>query len=223
MDFDINLWLKNITFRLKDIFKERVIFIGYHGSFKRGEAGADSDIDLVVILDKLDLYDLINYKKLINSMPFAEKACGFISGKREIENWSKTDLFQFAFETEALYGDIKDIISMPDKDDIVIYVKTAAESLYHALCHSFLYDKNPSESLSDLYKMSFFILQADYYVKKGKYIPTKRELLNLLDGDEKVILTHCINKDKIHELNDSGIDSLYELLLNWCSHKIIKN
>lgn len=222
MDFDINLWLKNITFRLKDVFNERVIFIGYHGSFKRGEAGTDSDIDLVVILDKLDLDDLINYKKLINSMPFSEKACGFISGKREIENWSITDLFQLAFETEALHGNLNDLISMPDKYDIEIYVKTRAESLYHALCHSFLYDKSPSENLSDLYKMSFFILQADYYAKNGRYIPTKKELLNFLDGDEKVILTHCINKDKIPELSSSGMNSLYQLLLNWCSSKIIK-
>ena len=78
---DIQNWLQNITVKLRKEFAERVLFIGYQGSYKRGEATPDSDIDLVVILDYLTLEDLRVYKGIIRSMPQCEKACGFISGK----------------------------------------------------------------------------------------------------------------------------------------------
>ena len=59
------------------------------GSYNRGEATPKSDIDLIVILETITFENLKTYKNIINSMPYKEKACGFISGKKEIQNWSK--------------------------------------------------------------------------------------------------------------------------------------
>ena len=214
--FNLKDWLAEIVGKIRGRFGKRVVFIGLQGSYKRGEATDTSDVDLVVILDELRIEDLKAYREIVRSMPDYEKACGFISGRAELQNWSKSDLFQFYFETESLYGDLTEIIAPPEKDDIRRTVKLSAEALYHAACHSFVFDENPAETLSSLYKMTFFILQAEYYLKKDVYIPAKKELLTCLTGADYEILQTCINMNLI----ENRIDEMYERLLNWCRVRI---
>lgn len=214
--FNLEDWLEEITGQIKKRFGKRVVFIGLQGSYKRGEATAASDVDVVVILDELRIEDLKAYREIVRSMPDYEKACGFISGRAELQNWSKSDLFQFYFETESLYGDLTELIAPPEKDDIRRTVKLSAEALYHAACHSFVFDENPAETLSSLYKMTFFILQAEYYLKNNVYISTKKELLTSLTGADYEILQTCINMNLV----ENGIDEMYERLINWCSVRI---
>ena len=214
--FNLKDWLAEIVGKIRGRFGKRVVFIGLQGSYKRGEATDTSDVDLVVILDELRIEDLKAYREIVRSMPDYEKACGFISGRAELQNWSKSDLFQFYFETESLYGDLTELIAPPEKDDIRRTVKLSAEALYHAACHSFVFDENPAETLSSLYKMTFFILQAEYYLKNNVYIPAKKELLTSLTGADYEILQTCINMNLV----ENGIDEMYERLINWCSVRI---
>ena len=160
-NFDLQIWLDLIQEKIKTAFEDNLLFIGYHGSYRRLEATEKSDIDLIVILKNLSVKDLKKYREIVSSMPFKEKCCGFISGEKEIQNWSKSDIFQFYYETENLYGDIKKLITPPVKEDIKIAVKMGVETLYHSLCHSFLFDADKAESLSNLYKMTFFIMQIE--------------------------------------------------------------
>lgn len=214
--FNLEDWLVEIVGKIRGHFCKRVVFIGLQGSYKRGEATAASDVDLVVILDEFRIEDLKAYREIVRSMPDYEKACGFISGRAELQRWSKSDLFQFYFETESLYGDLTELIAPPEKDDIRRTVKLSAEALYHAACHSFVFDENPAETLSSLYKMTFFILQAEYYLKNNVYISTQKELLTSLTGADYEILQTCINMNLV----ENGIDEMYERLINWCSVRI---
>ena len=50
---DIENWLKIFSERLEKSFGNRIDFIGIQGSCSRGEADDKSDIDVVVIFDKL--------------------------------------------------------------------------------------------------------------------------------------------------------------------------
>jgi len=210
--FDVRAWLEEISGKVRECFGGRVVFIGFQGSYRRGEATVASDVDLVVILDELRIEDLEAYRKIVRSMPNPEKACGFISGRKEIQNWSKSDLFQFYFETEALEGSLNDIIARPAEDDIRRAVKSNSEALYHAACHSFVFDNDVRESLAALYKMTFFILQARYYLENGVYVSTKKELLPLLSGKDAEILEICINKD----FDRTDVRGLYGKLIDWC-------
>ena len=214
--FNLHLWLDLIQEKLKTSFAENLLFIGYHGSYRRQEATEDSDIDLVIILKTLAIEDLKKYREIVNSMPFKEKCCGFISGEKEIQNWSKSDIFQFYYETKNLYGDIKELITPPEKEDIQTAIKTGTETLYHALCHSFLFDKNKAETLAGLYKMTFFILQAKYFLRTNQYFLTKKELLNYLDNEDYRILETCINRNSIKNYNTKELDEAYNRLLEWC-------
>ena len=50
---DIKSWTDKFIKALDEIFHDRVYFVGLQGSYSRGEATDNSDIDMVVILDKL--------------------------------------------------------------------------------------------------------------------------------------------------------------------------
>ena len=84
---DINTWLDNFLKILNDTFAERVWFVGLQGSYGRGEAGVGSDIDVVVILDKLTSLDIKKYNSFLDSLPDREMLCGFLSGKDELFAW----------------------------------------------------------------------------------------------------------------------------------------
>ena len=93
MSFQIYNWLEKYVHEVVSTFGYRIWFIGVQGSYARGEATEESDIDVVLILDTLLPADLRIYRGMLNRLPYREKICGFISGREELENWSKADPF----------------------------------------------------------------------------------------------------------------------------------
>ena len=220
MNMDIKQWINDIVEKLKNTFQDRLIFIGIQGSYNRGEETPESDIDLVVILDKLKFNDLKTYRYIIDSMSYKEKACGFISGKYELKKWSKSDLFQFFYDTKPLLGRLDSIIETPQREDIKKSIKIGAENIYHAAVHSFVHSNNYNEDLISLYKMTFFVLQAKYFIKENKYISTKKQLLTVVYGIDKEILNICINKQDIANCTKEEIEELYNKLIIWSAGNI---
>lgn len=216
MDFDVNVWLDTIIERLQEKFSQNLLFVGLQGSYSRGEATDYSDIDLVVILENLTFEDLKRYRLIIDSLPYKEKACGFISGKNELQKWSKADMFQFYYDTKSLYGKLEDIIQPSSLDEIKQSIKISSENLYHSSVHSYVHSNNYVEDLQNLYKMTFFILQAKYFVQTNNYIQTKKQLVEQLNETEKEILNICINKENILNYSQSEIETLYCKLIEWC-------
>ena len=220
MSFDVDIWLDTTIEKLQEKFSQNLLFVGLQGSYNRGEATDSSDIDLIVILENLTFEDLKRYRLIIDSLPHKEKACGFISGKNELQKWSKADMFQFYYDTKSLYGKLEDIIQPPSLDEIKQSIKISSENLYHATVHSFVHSNNYVEDLQNLYKMTFFILQAKYFVLTNNYIQTKKQLVEQLNETEKEILNICINKENILNYSQSEIETLYCKLIEWCSSNI---
>ena len=218
--FDINVWLDIIIKKLQNEFEQRLLFVGLQGSYNRGEATQSSDIDLVVILDNLSFEDLKKYHLIIDSMPDKDKSCGFISGREELQNWSKSDLFQFFYDTKSLIGNLQDLIQAPTIEDAKQAVKIGSENLYHTSVHSFIHSNNRTEDLKNLYKGVFFILQAKYFIETKKYIPTKNQLLEILNGIDRDILNICINRSNINEKATIELENLYKMLIQWSSDNI---
>lgn len=221
MDFILENWLDEIKNKILNRFKDKAIFIGYQGSYRRGEASENSDIDMVVVLDEFNFDDLITYKSIVQSMPFPEKACGFICGKKELLSWSKFELFQLLKDTEALHGDLSDYITV-DAADAKYAVKINAQALYHSAVHSCLYDTDMKSSLISLYKLVFFILQAKYYADTEEFIGTKSELIKWLSGVDKDIMSVCISRNEINKLSHEEVEDLYKKLITWCADLIAK-
>ena len=216
MAFFIDDWINQLVVRIKKEYGDRVAFIGLQGSYRRKEASDSSDIDIVIILDELSIQDLKKYREIISQMPYKEKACGFISGKNEILGWEKSDLFQFYYDTQSIYGSIDYLLPLIDKADIKRAIKIGACNLYHAGCHSFLFE-NSSEILPALYKSAFFILQAKYFDETNQYISSKAALVEKLNGIDKEILNLCMDRKKLITTDDADSILYYDKIISWSS------
>ena len=213
---DARKWVGELASKICQTFGARALFVGFQGSYRRGEATDSSDIDVVVILDCLDLEDLKTYKKLIESMPHAEKACGFICGKDELLGWPKHEIFQMTRDTEAIIGTLDGIVPETTRSDIVDSLRITAGGAYHALCHTYVYGNDGEKKcalISSVYKSAFFALQLLYFLRTGDYIETKDALRAVLSGRELEIMRKSMNAKDTNFLADA--EGHFGNLIEW--------
>lgn len=215
---DISNWLDVFLYNLKEEFGERIWFVGLQGSYARDEATEKSDIDIVVILDEISIIDIKKYNKLLDKLPNRDFICGFISGKKEIFNWEPSDLFQFYYDTKPIKGSIDELLNLIDSKDIDRAIKNGACNIYHACVHNMLYEKN-EDILRELYKSASFVIQAIYFKQNGKYIAKKKDLIQRLEYDERVIMENFLESKKSKSID---FENMSENLFDW-SRKWIKN
>ena len=220
----VNAWIDELIGKLDKALDERLLFVGLQGSYVRGEATEDSDLDIMVVLDELDIAALKNYKDIVASMESSDKACGFICGKDELYHWPKYELFHVLNETKDCYGNLRELIPEFHVNDIRDYVRINAANLYHAVCHTFIYSskEDTCNQLYHLYKGTFFILQNNYYVENGEYVRTKAELATKLTGDDKEILDVLVRWNDVNKDLQSRYEHYISILMNWCKAFIIK-
>ena len=200
---------------LKAHFKKRLLFLGLQGSYQRGEAHQDSDIDAVVILDTLSIDDLISYRKILLTMPENDKACGFIGGELEMMNWPKHELFQFMQDTRSYHGTLDEWLPTIEYRDVIDSVKVSASGLYHLCCHTAVHAPLDISALKGMYKSAFFLLQAVYYLRNNLYVRTKKELLPLLKDDEQEILNISMNWSTYSKRIAADSDIYLDLIFRW--------
>ena len=206
-------WMDRLVKALKEQFGERLLFVGLQGSYARGEASDSSDIDAVVILDRAAMQDLQDYRSLLKRMPFSEKACGFLSGREELVNWDRADLFQFYQDTLPLYGSLQSLIPVPTRQEAARAVLAGACNLYHACCHNIVHERDAA-LLASLYKSAVFVLQAKQYCETGRYFRKREELYRALTGTDREILAARMQP---LEETETAFLTYSEKLLCWSS------
>ncbi len=180
----MNLFLQG----LENAFSDRVWFVGLQGSYGRGEATENSDIDVVVILDELTTDDIQAYNTFLDTLPNRELVCGFLSGKKEILNWDPADLFQFYYDTTPLIGSLDELLPMLDEAAIRSAIKAGVCNIYHTCVHNMLYEKS-EEILQGLYKSASFTVQAIAFLQTGRYIKHQKLLLDVVSEEEQKIVS----------------------------------
>jgi len=217
MMIDIKVWMERFTESLKDTFGERIYFVGLQGSYGRGEATEASDIDVVVILDKLTTDDIKTYSDMLDTLSNRELICGFLSGKDELLNWEPSDLFQFYYDTTPILGTLDELLKKIDNAAVERAIKIGACNIYHGCVHNMLFEKN-DDIVRGLYKSASFVIQAIVFKNTGKYIKQQKDLLEKVSNEEKEILN-----DFIALKNGATVefDTMSEHLFNWVS-KLIK-
>lgn len=216
VEFQIYEWLEKYTEAVEQTFGYRIWFLGVQGSYARGEATPQSDIDVVLILDKLLPADLRIYRNMLDGLPYREKICGFISGKEELEHWAKEDLFQFCCDTLAMKGSLEELFSTVKREDINRALHTGACDIYHAACHNMLHERN-ADIVAELYKSAVFLLQAKFYLETGEYIKKKAELFVKLEGLDREVLYRAMQMKKQSGRMEEDSDEMTQKLLEWAS------
>lgn len=204
---DIETWMPELSGKMRERFGSRLLFLGLQGSYNRGEAGEDSDIDVVTVLDRVELADLDACRAIVSAMPEGEKACGFLCGKAQLQNWPRYDLLSLARDTRDVYGTLADLLPDFDRADLVQAASIGASGLYHAACHTYLYGNREEwpEFLKAAGKSAFFILRVLHELRTGERIRTRRELSARLSGEERKLL----------ECAGDAPEAAFERLLRW--------
>ena len=178
--FRVDEYIDELIVLLKDIFGERLMYIGLQGSYLRNEETKSSDIDIMAVIDNLSVEDLKNYQKALVSVGNFDKSCGFICGKTDLEHWNPLEICH-------LLNTIEDERN---------YVKLSLNNLYHEICHRYIHADREYNvlKLPITCKSVFFIMQHLHYISSGNFIATKRELLECVQGEDKVVLELSIPK-----------------------------
>ena len=184
---DISVWTKTFLQTLNETFGNRVWFVGLQGSYGRGEAHDASDIDIVVILDRLSAADVQVYNRMLDSLPHREMICGFLSGKEELLHWEPSDLFQFFYDTTPIKGSLDELLAVIDEAAVGRAIKIGACNIYHGCVHNMLHEKS-DDVLRGLYKSASFVVQAIVFRQTGNYIKHQKELLLVASSDEQEIV-----------------------------------
>ena len=189
---EITAWMNGFLNSINEVFGERVWFVGLQGSYGRGEATETSDIDVVVILDELSITDIHKYNAMINTLPYRELVCGFVSGKDELLNWEPSDLFQFCHDTTPIKGSLDEVMAVIDESAINRAIKIGVCNIYHGCVHNMLHEKS-EDILKGLYKSASFVVLAIAFMQSGKYVKHQSELRDVVSSEEMVIVDTFLN------------------------------
>lgn len=212
---DVEQYISDLKDALLASYGSRLLYVGLQGSYLRGEATDNSDIDIVAVIDKLTVSDLDRYRCVIQTLGDFDKSCGFICGKEDLANWNPLEIHHLVNGIKDYYGVLKDLVPNYTEIDIRNFIKLSLNNMYHEICHRYIHsmDNKKLDKLAGTYKGVFFILQNLFYLNSGMHIATKSELLPLLDDNDRIVLKRGI------ELGNGvtyDFDESFELLFKWC-------
>ena len=210
--FDLNQYLACLILNCRSAFGERLLYVGLQGSYLRGEAHENSDIDVMVILDRFSVQDMATYRGILKEIGFYEKSCGFICGKEEMKRWNPLEVCQLRHTTKDLLGVLTDYLPPATREDEINYVKLSLGNLYHELCHRYIHadrDKNAARFRGTC-KCVFYLIQNLHFLESGCFILSKKELKEAAAQEDRMIL-------ELADLPDNyDFDQAFSALFNWC-------
>jgi len=184
---ELKVWLEQYRKIVEEVFGTRIVCIGLQGSYGRGEANPESDLDMVLILDTLIMDDLRLYRRETERLPERDKLCGFVCGKTELLAWDKADALSLYQDTTPIVGDLEFLRPLLTAEDLKRNILTAACGLYHACCHYFLFGHSET-FLNEMRKPVFFLLRSEYEYRTGQCVRGREELRKKLDKERRFLL-----------------------------------
>lgn len=209
---DPDLYLKDLTGNCRASFGERLLYVGLQGSYLRGEADENSDIDVMVVLDRFSVQDMNVYREILKKIGSYEKSCGFICGKEELLRWNPLETCQLRHTTRDFFGSLTDFLAPATREDEINYVRLSLGNLYHEICHRYIH-KNREKNLAAFRgscKEAFFLLQNLHYLESGRFLLTKRDLKAAVSEDDRRVL-------ELADLPDGfDFEQAFSELFAWC-------
>jgi len=210
--FDLDKYLTDLITNCRSAFGERLLYVGLQGSWLRGEAHENSDIDVMVILDRFSVRDMDTYRGILKEIGFYDKSCGFICGKDEMKRWNPLEVCQLRQSTKDLVGTLTDFLPPATREDNVNYVRLSLGDLYHELCHRYIHadrDKNTAKFRGTC-KNVFYLIQNLHFLESGQFILSRKDLQEAAEEEDRIVLEMAELPD------DYDFDQTFSSLFAWC-------
>lgn len=166
---DIYAFLERFEDQLVEAFGDNLAFFGLQGSWGRGEAGPESDIDLVVLLHRCSYDDLVGYRQLVDSFDESRLLCGFISSVETLCHWDVADRVNLILDTRPIVGSLEELVGPVGMEDVRLALVESLSALHHALTHSIVHAPDLSW-LEGLRKSMRFVVRLVHYYDTGSYV-----------------------------------------------------
>lgn len=215
---DVNEYIYNLIAECRTVFGDRLIYVGLQGSYLRGEANENSDIDIMLVLDSLSVEDMDAYRSALQRLGHFERSCGFICGRDELERWNPLEVCQLKHTTKDILGSLDDLLPQASREDEVNYVKFSLGNLYHELCHRYIHaERSKNEAkLRGSCKALFFLIQNLHYLESGDFVLKKSELMGRVSDADRRMLA-------MSELEDGfDFDMAFSAVFNWCKKAFLR-
>ena len=215
---DINQYLNDLIAECKSVFSDKLLYVGLQGSYLRGEANEDSDIDIMLILDRFSVEDMDAYRAILKRIGHYEKSCGFICGKDDMARWNPLEVCQLTHTTKDLFGSLSDYLPSASRKDEINYVKLGVGNLYHTLCHRYIHSDREKNirKLRDSGKELFFLIQNLHYLESGVFAKTKKELQTIVSEEDRKTLS-------LGDLPDEyDFDKAFRCAFQWCQNALYR-
>ena len=66
--FDVEAYIQNLIGECKNVFAERLLYVGLQGSYMRKEATDESDIDVMILLEDFSVADMDAYRRILKKI-----------------------------------------------------------------------------------------------------------------------------------------------------------
>ena len=215
---DIEDYLNRLIRECKDAFGDRLRYVGLQGSFMRGEAGENSDIDVMLVLDGFSKKDMDEYRALLSGLGNYERSCGFICGTDELKRWNPLEVCQLLHTTKDLYGTLASLLPPASREDELNYVKLSLGNLYHELCHRYIHADRETNirKFRGSCKGLFYIIQNMHYLESGEFIVGKEALKHAVPEEDRLMLG-------LRELPDGfDLDAAFTAVFEWCGRAFVR-
>lgn len=195
---DIYAFLERFEDQLVDAFGDNLAFFGLQGSWGRGEAGPESDIDLVVLLHRCSYDDLVGYRQLVDSFDESRLLCGFISSVETLCHWDVADRVNLILDTRPIVGSLEELVGPVGMEDVRLALVESLSALNHALTHSIVHAPDLSW-LEGLRKSMRFVVRLVHYYDTGSYVHRFSDLSSLVDDDmqRRILLSEDVDAESL--------------------------
>jgi len=223
----VDSWLSGFVSRLRDAFGDRLVFVGHHGSWARGEAGGESDIDTMIILDRFEPPDLVAYRSAVDSMPGGGRdASGLVNSVPEMRSRPHSELLQYFYGCQVLHGSLKGVVERPAAADLVDDARRKASDNLLVARHYLLYPHDLAQKVNALhypFKECVYALQAWTLAHSGRFLSRKEDLLlALADADDRSVVAVARDWRETREDREARPRCYVELLERWSRKMLLR-
>jgi predicted nucleotidyltransferase len=207
---------------MKKTYGKNLVFIIHHGSWATGEANSESDIDTLVMLEKITKRELAKLRDILKKKDF-EKFTVLLFSRLDMDNFVPFAKQQFHYGAKVLYG--KCPLPEPSREEMLIEIKKIANTVGYWSKFLFTHQKQAENITRKIYwrfREAIIALKIYTHWKTDEFPLTKKRLKELPnDPKDKEIVKIIENWEKNKDKYEKNLDPLLIKGLDF-SQRILK-